>query len=178
MMGGIPQEHGEKIADYATYPAAQQAVSQLIQADIPARDIQVVGHGLRSIETVTGKLGYAAAARSGAPANRTVGSRVPGRAKKNCSGGGAGSAVAASTAAGKAAGAAGASSPAKSPSTGSAMPSAGAPVAGAASCGKVEGLPAAGEVAAEPNAVDLRTDVLAELGHGDRRGVVGDRRRL
>ncbi len=66
MMGGAPQQHGEKIADYATYQAAQQAVSQLIQADIPAREIAIVGHGLRSVETVTGRLGYAAAARSGA----------------------------------------------------------------------------------------------------------------
>jgi len=66
MLGGIPQEHGEKIADYSTYPAAQKAVSQLVEADIPARDIAIVGHGLRSVETVTGRLGYAAAARSGA----------------------------------------------------------------------------------------------------------------
>ncbi len=66
MMGGTPQEHGEKIADFATYQGAQQAVSQLIAADVPARDIAIVGHGLRSVETVTGKLGYAAAARSGA----------------------------------------------------------------------------------------------------------------
>lgn len=66
MMGGIPQEHGEKIADYATYQAAQKAVSQLVEADIPARDIAIIGHGLRSVETVTGRLGYAAAARSGA----------------------------------------------------------------------------------------------------------------
>ena len=66
MMGGTPQEHGEKIADYATYQGAQQAVSQLIQGDIPARDIAIVGHGLRSVETITGRLGYAAAARSGA----------------------------------------------------------------------------------------------------------------
>ncbi|KXZ61636.1 hypothetical protein Mlaev_00393 [Microbacterium laevaniformans] len=66
MLGGIPQEHGEKVADFATYPAAQKAVSQLVEADIPARDIAIVGHGLRSVETVTGRLGYAAAARSGA----------------------------------------------------------------------------------------------------------------
>ena len=65
-MGGTPQEHGEKIADYATYQGAQQAVSQLVQGDIPARDIAIVGHGLRSVEAVTGRLGYAAAARSGA----------------------------------------------------------------------------------------------------------------
>lgn len=66
MIGGTPQEHGEKIADHPTYQAAQQTVSKLIQADIPARDIAIVGHGLRSIETVTGRLGYAAAARTGA----------------------------------------------------------------------------------------------------------------
>lgn len=66
MIGGTPQEHGEKIADYPSYPAAQQAVSKLIAGDIPARDIAIVGHGLRSVETVTGRLGYAAAARSGA----------------------------------------------------------------------------------------------------------------
>lgn len=66
MIGGTPQEHGEKIADYPAYPAAQQAVSKLIAGDIPARDIAIVGHGLRSVETITGRLGYAAAARSGA----------------------------------------------------------------------------------------------------------------
>ncbi len=66
MIGGTPQEHGEKIADFTTYQGAQQAVSDLVKADIPARDIAIVGHGLRSIETVTGRLGYAAAARTGA----------------------------------------------------------------------------------------------------------------
>ncbi len=66
MIGGAPQHDGEKIAEYATYQAAQEAVSKLIQSDIPAREIAIVGHGLRSVETVTGRLGYAAAARSGA----------------------------------------------------------------------------------------------------------------
>lgn len=66
MIGGPPQQHGETIAEFATYQAAQHAVSQLIQADIPAREIAIVGHGLRSVETVTGRLGYATAARSGA----------------------------------------------------------------------------------------------------------------
>lgn len=66
MMGGTPQEQGEKIADFPTYQGAQKAVSQLIEADIPARDIAIVGYGLRSVETITGRLGYAAAARSGA----------------------------------------------------------------------------------------------------------------
>ncbi len=66
MIGGTPQEHGEKIAEHATYQGAQKSVSQLIEADIPAKDIAIVGRGLRSVESVTGRLGYAAAARSGA----------------------------------------------------------------------------------------------------------------
>ena len=66
MMGGAPQDHGETIADFASYEGAQQAVSKLIEAEIPAKDIAIVGRGLRSVERVTGRLGYAAAARSGA----------------------------------------------------------------------------------------------------------------
>jgi len=38
----------------------------LIAADVPAQDIAIVGRGLRSVERVTGRLGYATAARSGA----------------------------------------------------------------------------------------------------------------
>ncbi|RLK49091.1 hypothetical protein C7474_1224 [Microbacterium telephonicum] len=66
MIGGAPQEHGEKIADFPSYPAAQKAVTRLIEADIPAKDIAIVGRGIRSVETITGRLGYGAAARSGA----------------------------------------------------------------------------------------------------------------
>lgn len=66
MMGGVPAVAGEKVAEFSSYEAAQKAVSTLIAADIPAREIAIVGHGLRSIETVTGRLGYAAAARTGA----------------------------------------------------------------------------------------------------------------
>jgi hypothetical protein len=66
MIGGAPKEHGETIAEYPSYDAAQKAVSSLIAADIPAKDIAIVGRSLRSVETVTGRLGYAAAARSGA----------------------------------------------------------------------------------------------------------------
>ncbi len=65
-MGGTPQEHGEKIAEFSSYEGAQKSVSQLIASDIPAKDIAIVGRGLRSVETVTGRLGYAAAARTGA----------------------------------------------------------------------------------------------------------------
>src|SRR5918994_6577693 len=70
MLGG-PQvsgstEVGETVATFPEYEGAQKAVSALIAAEIAARDIAIVGSGLRSIERVTGKLGYATAARSGA----------------------------------------------------------------------------------------------------------------
>ena len=57
---------GETIASFPTYEGAQKAVSALIAGEVPARDIAIVGQGLRSIERVTGRLGYATAARSGA----------------------------------------------------------------------------------------------------------------
>jgi len=66
MMGGAPKEHGATVAEYTAYEAAQKAVSSLIAADVPAQDIAIVGRGLRSVERVTGRLGYATAARSGA----------------------------------------------------------------------------------------------------------------
>lgn len=70
MLGGkagqAAAEVGPTVASFPTYEAAQKSVSRLIAADIPARDIAIVGHGLRSIERVTGRLGYAAAARTGA----------------------------------------------------------------------------------------------------------------
>ena len=70
MMGGrFPQgsaEVGQTVASFPTYEAAQKTVSSLIAAEVPARDIAIVGQGLRSIERITGRLGYASAARSGA----------------------------------------------------------------------------------------------------------------
>jgi len=57
---------GDTVARFPDYEAAQKAVSQLIAAEVPARDIAIVGIGLRSVERVTGKLGYATAARAGA----------------------------------------------------------------------------------------------------------------
>lgn len=69
MGGRFPQGRdvtGTTVASFPSYEAAQKAVSTLISADVPARDIAIVGTGLRSVERVTGRLGYAAAARSGA----------------------------------------------------------------------------------------------------------------
>jgi len=59
-------EVGEAVASFAAYEGAQKAVSALISAGVPAREIAIVGSGLRSIERVTGRLGYATAARQGA----------------------------------------------------------------------------------------------------------------
>jgi hypothetical protein len=67
--GRFPQgvgELGQKVASYPDYEAAQKAVSALVAAEVPARDIAIVGQGLRSVERVTGRLGYATAARAGA----------------------------------------------------------------------------------------------------------------
>jgi hypothetical protein len=67
--GRFPQnigDLGQNVASFPSYEAAQKAVSTLIAAEVPARDIAIVGQGLRSIERVTGRLGYATAARSGA----------------------------------------------------------------------------------------------------------------
>lgn len=64
--GAKPTEVGEVVASFKDYEAAAKAVSKLIASDVAARDIAIVGLSLRSIEKVTGKLGYATAARSGA----------------------------------------------------------------------------------------------------------------
>lgn len=57
---------GETVATYSKYEGAQRAVSKLIEKEIPARDIAIVGKGLRSVEKVTGKLGWGRAAWQGA----------------------------------------------------------------------------------------------------------------
>lgn len=57
---------GEMVASTRDYEVAQKTVSKLIAGDIPAREIAIVGQGVRTVERVTGRLGYAAAARSGA----------------------------------------------------------------------------------------------------------------
>lgn len=59
-------EVGETVATYTKYEGAQKAVSTLIAKDVPARDIAIVGQALRTVEKVTGKLGWARAAWQGA----------------------------------------------------------------------------------------------------------------
>lgn len=57
---------GEIVASVRDYAAAQKTVSKLIAGEVPAREIAIVGQGVRTIERITGRLGYGAAARSGA----------------------------------------------------------------------------------------------------------------
>lgn len=63
---GATVEVGEVVASTKEYAIAQKTVSKLIAGDVPARDIAIVGQGARTVERVTGRLGYATAARSGA----------------------------------------------------------------------------------------------------------------
>lgn len=63
-MGGA--ETGEAVVTVTEYEAAQKAVSALIAGEVPAKQIAIVGLGVRTVEKVTGRLGYATAARSGA----------------------------------------------------------------------------------------------------------------
>ncbi|MFJ4224596.1 general stress protein [Microbacterium sp. NPDC089695] len=60
------RDEGEIVASTRDYEGAQKTVSKLIAQEVPARDITIVGQSVRTVERVTGRLGYAAAARSGA----------------------------------------------------------------------------------------------------------------
>lgn len=60
------RDDGEIVASTRDYEGAQKTVSKLIAQEVPARDIAIVGQSVRTVERVTGRLGYAAAARSGA----------------------------------------------------------------------------------------------------------------
>jgi hypothetical protein len=60
----LPQ--GEVIANFQTYPEAQQAVDVLARADFPVQKVSVVGNDLKSVERVTGKLSWGRVALGGA----------------------------------------------------------------------------------------------------------------
>lgn len=60
------RDEGEIVASTRDYEGAQKTVSKLIAQEVPARDIAIVGQSVRTVERITGRLGYAAAARSGA----------------------------------------------------------------------------------------------------------------
>jgi hypothetical protein len=56
----------EIIAKFDTYEAAAEHVDRLINGDFPARQIAIVGRGVRSVERVRGRLGYPRLALTGA----------------------------------------------------------------------------------------------------------------
>jgi len=56
----------EVIASYATYAEAQRAVDALSDAGFPVESVDIVGHDVRLVERVTGRLTNARAAGAGA----------------------------------------------------------------------------------------------------------------
>jgi hypothetical protein len=56
----------QTVASYATYPEAQQAVDFLSDRGFPVDGAEIVGHDLRLVERVTGRLTNARAAGAGA----------------------------------------------------------------------------------------------------------------
>ena len=60
----------ETVASYATYAEAQRAVDALSDAGFPVESVDIVGHDVRLVERVTGRLtnaGAAGAEHSAAP---------------------------------------------------------------------------------------------------------------
>jgi hypothetical protein len=56
----------EVVASYATYAEAQRAVDALSDAGFPVESVDIVGHDVRLVERVTGRLTNARAAGAGA----------------------------------------------------------------------------------------------------------------
>ena len=56
----------ETVASYATYGEAQRAVDALSDAGFPVESVDIVGHDVRLVERVTGRLTNARAAGAGA----------------------------------------------------------------------------------------------------------------
>jgi uncharacterized protein YpuA (DUF1002 family) len=54
------------VASYATYAEAQRAVDALSDAGFPVESVSIVGHDVRLVERVTGRLTTARAAGAGA----------------------------------------------------------------------------------------------------------------
>ena len=57
---------GQVVASYGSYAEAQRAVDQLSDAGFPVEHVQIVGHDLRLVESVTGRLTKLRAAGAGA----------------------------------------------------------------------------------------------------------------
>jgi hypothetical protein len=60
------QDARQTVASYPTYAEAQQAVDSLSDRGFPVDGAEIIGHDLRSVERVTGRLTNASAAGAGA----------------------------------------------------------------------------------------------------------------
>lgn len=54
------------IASYRDYAAAQRTVDRLSDADFPVENLRIVGHGVRTVEAITGRITNGRAALTGA----------------------------------------------------------------------------------------------------------------
>jgi hypothetical protein len=61
------------VATFASYREAEHAVDLLAEQEFPVERTAIVGHGLKLVEQVTGRLGYLEAALRGAFAGAVVG---------------------------------------------------------------------------------------------------------
>jgi hypothetical protein len=64
---------GEVVANFESYPEAQQAVDVLARADFPVDKVSIVGSDLKSVERVTGKLTWGRVALAGAASGAWLG---------------------------------------------------------------------------------------------------------
>jgi hypothetical protein len=57
---------GDVLGSYDTYPEAQSVVNRLAKAEFPVKGLAIVGHDLKTVERIGGRLSYGRAALSGA----------------------------------------------------------------------------------------------------------------
>jgi hypothetical protein len=62
----VPLPRGTAVGTYETYAEAQRAVDRLSDAGFPVEHARIVGHDLKLVETVTGRLTKGRAAAAGA----------------------------------------------------------------------------------------------------------------
>ena len=66
-------DQGSSVAGYRTYTEAQDTVDYLSDHGFPVRDVSIVGHGLTSVEQVTGRMTKSRAALTGAATGAWIG---------------------------------------------------------------------------------------------------------
>jgi hypothetical protein len=72
-MSAVDRRPRRSVAAYDTYADAQRAVDRLSDAGFPVEKVAIVGHGLRYMEQVTGRMTVGRAAMMGAFQGATIG---------------------------------------------------------------------------------------------------------